>query len=117
MAAVAEVLGMALHAHIRGDIVETQQSPGRIDQKAGQGGHGAVQFPLQEVVNENQRCAQVCQRMIDAVLEELRRRVAVKLRHRFQNSAVEPPVDFKDRPVGRLGRVVDFNEFGDRFGV
>ena len=78
---LAEVLVMAFHAHIGGDIVQPQDADGGIDHEPGRRGEGPVQFPLQDIVEEDHRRAQVIERVVDPVLEgELDRALATAAR-------------------------------------
>ena len=61
---------MALDAEIGGDIVESQKAEGGIYDEPDQGGGGALQLALENVVEENNRRAQVIQGVVDPVLED-----------------------------------------------
>ena len=78
---LAEVLVMAFQAHFGSDIDHPQDADGGIDHEPCRRGEGPVQFPLQDVVEEDHRRAQIIQRVVDPVLEELRDDVTVERGH------------------------------------
>ena len=114
---LAEVLVMMLKPQLTGHVKNPQETGKSIDEETHEGFRRPSGFPLQNIVYENQRRADIAEKVARVVLYVLRQNRPVALGERLEHRPVQGEVGIENRPIGGLERIVGFFERRPLFGI
>ena len=97
---LAEIGVVALEAVARGDIDQTAQPGGRVDEEAAEGLAGPGQLALQDVIGKNGRRFGIGQDIAHALAHPARHVIHIDPGHRQRDATVEALVEGEDGAVG-----------------
>ncbi|MNQ90928.1 hypothetical protein D3C85_1062890 [compost metagenome] len=110
---LAEVLIVALQAHVGSDVEEAEQAEAGVEDQAACVDAGIVELGLEQVVGQVAHVADIAEDIVDAVFEELRGHRLVALGDGLQRIGIEGIVEAEHGTVEALPGVILRSVHGD----
>jgi hypothetical protein len=114
---LSEVCIMPWPVPIGCHIEKPQASDSRIQAKALRGVPGPMNVPLQDVIHRDTGLGEIVDEVMDAPSDTVRDVILIAAGDRLQGVMIQELIAGKNRPVGRLCRIVDPPVLGAGFGI